>query len=151
MLPCTQRHPQRSRSSNASSESSRETGLSQWCWKIIDESRVPRWDAAQNCAKLPLGIFRSVERRSFGSAVNVEDAGLSRWIVRIGFGRHRLPAVGRLRERILRQLSDVALADELVERGRPLVLVGVELIHRIAHLEKIFAQHRLLRANVRVP
>ena len=68
-------------------------------------------------------------------------------IVGVGFGRNRLPRVGGLRDGILGNLPQVAVADQRVERRGILPLVGVVLIDGVAHAEEIGLQHRLLRAS----
>src|SRR6478735_11957601 len=75
------------------------------------------------------GVARTVQRHLVGTAAHVVDAAGGAGVIGVGFGGLGLPRVLRLGDGIDRQLADVACCDELSQIGRPLVLVGVELVH----------------------
>src|SRR5436190_3150292 len=95
----------------------------------------------------PLRVLGAVERGGIRTALHVVDTRFGGGIVRIGFCRNGLPGAAALRERIFRQLSQVPVADEGVERTRILRLVRVVLVDGLAHPVEIFMEHRLARMN----
>ena len=84
----------------------------------------------------PVGVFGAVDGGLIGSALDVVDAGRGGRIVGVGLGWNRLPRVGGVRERIDRNLPDVAVGDERVERAGILPLVRVVLIDRVPQIEQ---------------
>src|SRR4029079_8015781 len=77
----------------------------------------------------------SVALIAFRAAADIPDVALARVLRRDGD-----PGAGALRERILRDRAQVALGDELLERGRVLAGVGVVLVERVAHEQEVFLQ-----------
>src|SRR5262245_29247244 len=89
----------------------------------------------------PLAIGLAVRAVATGAALHVVDAAL----LALGGGYHD-PGTVALRQGIARDRADVALGDELLERGGIQAGVGVMLVDRLAHHQEIFPQHRLFGA-----
>src|SRR5688572_1527457 len=95
----------------------------------------------------PFCVCCAIDRRRLaGTAVHIADARLSRRIGRVGFADGGLPVRGP-RGRVVGHLPDVLLADQRVERRRPLVLVSVIPVDRFAHSQQVLLEHRLAGAG----
>src|SRR5512135_2885266 len=97
---------------------------------------------------LPGVVRRVVDRRDLlGAALDVDDA---RLLVRRGGVRRvrllhdDLPRVRRLRERVDRDLAEVFLGHERLQRVGVVALVRVELVEAGPEREEVLAQRRLL-------
>src|SRR5258707_6990511 len=94
-----------------------------------------RWISSSR-RSLPVRVGRAVEPGALGATLDVVHAGFGAGVVGIGLGRHCGPGVAGLGKRVLRQLAQVAVGHERVERARILPLVRVVLIDRVAHAEE---------------
>src|SRR3954463_2346516 len=123
-------------------------------WAVSPRARAP------SCPVLQLIVRHIVRRLPLRPALHVDDARRCAFIRFLGLGRigsgrvfgagivlDGVPVIA-LRDRILRNRAEV-VRHELLQIGRELLLVGVVVIDRLAHLVQVGAQRRFLRLLLR--